>query len=95
MERVDAALATLLPLVPGITYFRFCCEDVRCGIELDEIDPEQWALLEVNHPLTHLSPCNAPVDYHLEMKYGFLLWALLKMGPDGPVCMQGHLGLVR
>ncbi|EIE23713.1 hypothetical protein COCSUDRAFT_41874 [Coccomyxa subellipsoidea C-169] len=46
VERVDAALATLLPLVPGIAYFRFCCEDVRCGIELDEIDPEQWALLE-------------------------------------------------
>lgn len=53
VDRVDAALATLLPLVPGITYFRFCCEDVRCGIELDEIDPEQWALLEVSHLLTH------------------------------------------
>ena len=32
---------------PGLSYFRFCCEDPRCGIELDEIDPEQWALLEV------------------------------------------------
>ncbi len=49
VERVDAALATLLPLVPGVAYFRFCPEDVRCGIELDEIDPEQWALLEVSH----------------------------------------------
>ncbi|BDA47659.1 probable calcium-independent phospholipase A2-gamma at C-terminar half [Coccomyxa sp. Obi] len=46
VDRVDAALATLLPLVPGVAYFRFCPEDVRCGIELDEIDPEQWALLE-------------------------------------------------
>ena len=47
MDRIDSALATVLPLVPGLAYFRFCCEDPRCGIELDEIDPEQWALLEV------------------------------------------------
>ena len=47
MDRIDSALATVLPLVPGLSYFRFCCEDPRCGIELDEIDPEQWALLEV------------------------------------------------
>ena len=47
VDRIDSALATVLPLVPGLAYFRFCCEDPRCGIELDEIDPEQWALLEV------------------------------------------------
>lgn len=40
-ERVHAALATALPLVPGLTYFRFCAADARCGIALDEIDPEQ------------------------------------------------------
>ncbi len=62
VERVDAALATLLPLVPGVTYFRFCPEDVRCGIELDEIDPEQWALLEVSHSCVRLCtrfPCSS------------------------------------
>lgn len=48
MDRIDSALATVLPLVPGLSYFRFCCKDPRCGIELDEIDPEQWALLEVS-----------------------------------------------
>ena len=47
VDRIDSALATVLPLVPGLSYYRFCCEDPRCGIELDEIDPEQWALLEV------------------------------------------------
>lgn len=25
---------------------RFCPSDLRCGIELDEIDPAKWALLE-------------------------------------------------
>ncbi len=55
VDRIDSALATVLPLVPGLSYFRFCCEDPRCGIELDEIDPEQWALLEV------LSDPQAPV----------------------------------
>ena len=47
VDRIASALATVLPLVPGLSYYRFCCEDPRCGIELDEIDPEQWALLEV------------------------------------------------
>ena len=41
MERVDAALAALTPLIPGLAYYRFCAEDARCGIDLDEIDPEQ------------------------------------------------------
>ncbi len=50
MDRIDSALATVLPLVPGLSYYRFCCEDPRCGIELDEIDPEQWALLEAGPP---------------------------------------------
>ena len=54
VDRIDSALATVLPLVPGLSYFRFCCEDPRCGIELDEIDPEQWALLEVT--LAYLQP---------------------------------------
>ena len=26
--------------------FRFCPTDMRCGIELDEIDPAKWKLLE-------------------------------------------------
>ena len=26
--------------------FRFCPSDMRCGIELDEIDPAKWKLLE-------------------------------------------------
>lgn len=40
-ERIHSALATALPLVPGLEYFRFCASDPRCGIALDEIDPEQ------------------------------------------------------
>ncbi|KAK9820032.1 hypothetical protein WJX72_005289 [[Myrmecia] bisecta] len=46
VERVDMLLSTLLPLVPNLKYFRFNCEDARCGIELDSIDPAQWALIE-------------------------------------------------
>ena len=30
----------------GLTVCRFNPLDVRCGIQLDEIDPAQWALLE-------------------------------------------------
>ncbi|KAK9839624.1 hypothetical protein WJX81_001442 [Elliptochloris bilobata] len=45
-DRIHSALATALPLVPGLAYFRFCAADSRCGIALDEIDPEQWAQLE-------------------------------------------------
>ena len=41
VDRIDAALSTILPMVPDLTYFRFCAEDARCGIDLDEIDPEQ------------------------------------------------------
>ena len=40
-DRIHSALATALPLVPGLAYFRFCASDPRCGIALDEIDPEQ------------------------------------------------------
>ena len=40
-DRIHSALATALPLVPGLAYFRFCALDPRCGIALDEIDPEQ------------------------------------------------------
>ncbi len=43
VDRIDAALATVLPLVPDLAYFRFCAADARCGIDLDEIDPEQVA----------------------------------------------------
>ncbi len=57
VDRMASALATVLPLVPGLSYFRFCCEDPRCGIELDEIDPEQWALLEVSlQAACHVKP---------------------------------------
>ena len=57
VDRIDSALQTVLPLVPGLSYFRFCCEDLRCGIELDEIDPEQWALLEVSlQAACHVKP---------------------------------------
>lgn len=64
VDRIDSALATVLPLVPGLSYFRFCCEDPRCGIELDEIDPEQWALLEVVLSLSSLFPGQIPhADY--------------------------------
>ena len=57
VDRIDSALRTVLPLVPGLSYFRFCCEDPRCGIELDEIDPEQWALLEVSSQAAcHVKP---------------------------------------
>ncbi|KAL4431288.1 hypothetical protein ABPG75_006544 [Micractinium tetrahymenae] len=44
--RAEEALATLLPLVPGVKYFRFRASDPRCAMELDEIDPERWAALE-------------------------------------------------
>lgn len=46
VERVHEALATMTPLMPGLKYFRFNPEDARCGMELDEINPEKWALLE-------------------------------------------------
>jgi Leucine-rich repeat (LRR) protein len=46
VRRVSEALATILPLVPGLTYHRFCSEDVRCGMELDEVDPVAWDRLE-------------------------------------------------
>ncbi|EFN59236.1 hypothetical protein CHLNCDRAFT_138222 [Chlorella variabilis] len=46
VTRVEEAVATLLPLVPGVKYFRFCALDPRCAMELDEIDPERWAALE-------------------------------------------------
>ena len=60
IDRIDSALATVLPLVPGLSYFRFCCEDPRCGIELDEIDPEQWALLEVT--CLYLQCCSTEIS---------------------------------
>ena len=57
VDRTASALVTVLLLVPGLSYFRFCCEDPRCGIELDEIDPEQWALLEVSSQAArHVKP---------------------------------------
>jgi Leucine-rich repeat (LRR) protein len=46
VRRVSEALATILPLVPGLTYHRFCSEDVRCNMELDEVDPAAWDRLE-------------------------------------------------
>ncbi|KAK9861855.1 hypothetical protein WJX84_002096 [Apatococcus fuscideae] len=46
VSRVDAMLSTLLPMIPNFKYFRFCATDPRCGMELDEIDPAIWELLE-------------------------------------------------
>ncbi|PRW58490.1 phospholipase A I isoform X1 isoform A [Chlorella sorokiniana] len=46
VSRADEALATLMPLVPGVKYLRFCASDPRCNMELDEVDPERWAQLE-------------------------------------------------
>lgn len=46
VDRADAALCTLLPLIPGIRYFRFNPIDARCGMELDDIDPANLAALE-------------------------------------------------
>ena len=87
MERVDAALATLLPLVLGVTYFRFCPEDVRCGIELDEIDPEQWALLEVSRSCVR-------ARYTLSMQQPALFVhssrEVCSMAPRQPAAEQKH-----
>lgn len=46
VDRAHEALATMLPMVPNLRYFRFNPEDVRCGMELDEVNPAKWALLE-------------------------------------------------
>lgn len=46
VERVHEALATMTPLMPNFKYFRFNPLDPRCSMELDEIDPEKWTLLE-------------------------------------------------
>jgi hypothetical protein len=46
VERVHEALATTLPMVPHLRYFRFNPVDPRCGMELDEVDPLKWAGLE-------------------------------------------------
>ena len=41
VDRVDDALRTLLPLIPGSKYFRFNPVDARCEIELDATDGAQ------------------------------------------------------
>eukprot|EP00887_Chlorella_sp_A99_P000219 scaffold13.g219.t1 len=46
VDRSAEALAALLPLVPGLAYFRFCPYDPRCEMELDEIHPAEWGKLE-------------------------------------------------
>ncbi|KAI5081182.1 hypothetical protein GOP47_0004365 [Adiantum capillus-veneris] len=46
VERVEEALDTLLPMLPDIHYFRFNPVDDRCGMELDETDPNVWVKLE-------------------------------------------------
>ncbi|KAM1123881.1 hypothetical protein COP2_005372 [Malus domestica] len=46
VERVEEALSTLLPMLPGIQYFRFNPVDERCDMELDETDPAVWMKLE-------------------------------------------------
>ncbi|KAL3158161.1 hypothetical protein ABBQ32_011753 [Trebouxia sp. C0010 RCD-2024] len=46
VERIAAVLYTLAPFIPNFKYFRFNPLDKRCGINLDEIDPAQWKLLE-------------------------------------------------
>ncbi|GBF89188.1 phospholipase A [Raphidocelis subcapitata] len=44
-DRVDEALSTALPLVPGLRYYRFCAEDARCAMALDDVNPEAWRKL--------------------------------------------------
>ena len=46
VERVHEALATVTPLMPGVRYYRFNPIDARCAMELDEVNPEKWAILE-------------------------------------------------
>ncbi|XVE87814.1 hypothetical protein DITRI_Ditri19aG0018500 [Diplodiscus trichospermus] len=46
VDRVEEALSTLLPLLPGIQYFRFNPVDERCDMELDETDPTVWLKME-------------------------------------------------
>ncbi|KAL0020138.1 hypothetical protein WJX77_006173 [Trebouxia sp. C0004] len=46
VERIAAVLYTLAPFVPNFKYYRFNPLDKRCGINLDEIDPAKWSLLE-------------------------------------------------
>jgi predicted acylesterase/phospholipase RssA len=46
VERAHEALATMTPLVPSLKYFRFNPVDPRCSMELDEIDPLKWKLLD-------------------------------------------------
>ncbi|PQQ16021.1 phospholipase A I isoform X2 [Prunus yedoensis var. nudiflora] len=46
VERVEEALSTLLPMLPGMQYFRFNPVDERCDMELDETDPAIWLKLE-------------------------------------------------
>ncbi|KAG7672162.1 hypothetical protein KSW81_005044 [Nannochloris sp. 'desiccata'] len=46
VERAHEALATMTPLIPSLKYFRFNPVDPRCSMELDEIDPLKWALLD-------------------------------------------------
>ncbi|KXZ56156.1 hypothetical protein GPECTOR_1g133 [Gonium pectorale] len=45
-DRADEALSTLLPLVPGLRYFRFQPVHERCAMELDDVDPAHWAALQ-------------------------------------------------
>jgi len=47
VERVHEALATMTPLMPNMKYYRFEPVDERCGMELDEINPEKWLSLEI------------------------------------------------
>ncbi|KAK8629729.1 hypothetical protein V6N13_078558 [Hibiscus sabdariffa] len=46
VAHTEEALRTLLPMHPGIDYFRFNPVDERCGMDLDETDPTVWLNLE-------------------------------------------------
>ncbi|XP_078437469.1 phospholipase A I-like protein isoform X2 [Wolffia australiana] len=46
VDRVEEAVDALLPMIPGIHYFRFNPVDERCGMELDETDAAEWVKLE-------------------------------------------------
>lgn len=46
VQRAAETMATLLPLVPRLQYFRFTPVDPRCAMELDEVDPAAWDRLE-------------------------------------------------
>lgn len=42
---IGGALETLMPLIPGLQYFRLCPSDPRCDVELDDTSEEAMEAL--------------------------------------------------